>query len=136
MVISTPFFHLSIVMKVAQAATNTNKFDALKWVVAIFLFALLVLGNAYYGSIALPVRVTIMIVVGIVALLIMLSTRKGHVAWQFTKEARTELRKVVWPSRQETIQSTLAVLILVSILSIILWMMDSVWLWLITLITG
>lgn len=134
MVTSSPFFHLSIVMKVAQAGTNTNKFDALKWVVAIFLLALLVLGNAYYGSIALPVRVTIMIVVGIVALLIMLSTKKGHVAWQFAKEARTELRKVVWPNKQETLQTTAMIAVLVIVAALILWGIDSLYAYIISAI--
>ncbi len=134
MVISSPFFHLSIVMKVATSATNTNKFDALRWGVAIILLALLVLGNAYYGSIALPVRVTIMIVVGIVALLIMLSTKKGQVAWQFTREARLELRKVVWPNKQETLQTTAMIAVLVVVTALILWGIDSLYAYIISAI--
>ena len=132
MVISSPFFHLSIVMKAVTVATNTSKFDALKWVFAIILLVLLVLGNAYYGSIALPVRVTIMIVVGIVALLVMLSTKKGRVAWQFTKEARLELRKVVWPNKQETLQTTAMIAVLVIVTALILWGIDSLYAYIIS----
>jgi preprotein translocase subunit SecE len=121
-------------MKVATSATNTNKFDALRWGVAIILLALLVLGNAYYGSIALPVRVTIMIVVGIVALLIMLSTKKGQVAWQFTREARLELRKVVWPNKQETLQTTAMIAVLVVVTALILWGIDSLYAYIISAI--
>jgi preprotein translocase subunit SecE len=121
-------------MKLTSTAGNTNKFDALKWTAAVILLALLVLGNAYYGAIALPVRVTIMIVVGLVALLIMLSTAKGQSAWQFAKEARTELRKVVWPNKQETLQTTAMIAVLVVITALILWGIDSLYAYMISTI--
>ena len=108
-----------------KSASARSKFDGVKWVFAVLLLALLVLGNAYYSQIALPIRVTIMIVVGIVALLLMLSTQKGRGVWQFGIEARAELRKVIWPTRQETVQTTLMIAALVIIAAIILWAVDS-----------
>lgn len=121
-------------MKLTSTTSNTNKFDAFKWIAAVILLALLVVGNAYYGTVALPVRVTIMIVVGIVALLIMLSTHKGHTAWTFAKEARTELRKVVWPNKQETLQTTAMIAVLVIITALILWGIDSLYAYIISIL--
>ncbi len=112
---------------------NTNKFDAFKWAAAVILLALLVAGNAYYGNtIALTIRVTIMLVVGIIALLIILTTVKGQLAWQFIKEARVELRKVVWPNKQETLQTTAMIAVLVVITALILWGIDSLYAYIIS----
>lgn len=121
-------------MKPQSVASNSSKFDALKWVAAVVLLTLLVVGNAYYSGIALPVRVTIMIIVGLVALFIMLSTQKGHKAWQFAREARTELRKVVWPNKQETLQTTAMIAVLVIIAALILWGIDSLYAYIISTI--
>lgn len=124
-------------MTVKAAHENGNKFDAMKWAGALLLLALLVIGNAYYSdAIALPIRVTIMIVIGIAALLIMLGTKKGHIAWQFIKESRAELRKVVWPNRQETLQTTAMIAVLVIITALILWGIDSLFAYIISAIVA
>jgi preprotein translocase subunit SecE len=120
-------------MKALMMLNNTNKFDAFKWAAAVILLALLVAGNAYYGNtIALTIRVTIMLVVGIIALLIILTTVKGQLAWQFIKEARVELRKVVWPNKQETLQTTAMIAVLVVITALILWGIDSLYAYIIS----
>ena len=54
-----------------------------------------------------------------------LQTEKGHAAWELAKEARIEVRKVVWPSRQETTQTTLIVVAVVIFVALILWGLDS-----------
>lgn len=43
---------------------------------------------------------------------------------QFFKDARLEMRKVVWPTRQETLQATLMVLVAVVVMAILLWLID------------
>jgi preprotein translocase subunit SecE len=43
---------------------------------------------------------------------------------EFMRQVQAEARKVVWPTRQETIQTTLVILVVVVILSIILWLID------------
>jgi len=55
---------------------------------------------------------------------IALTSAKGKGLLTFMGLARTEVRKVVWPSRQETMQTTLMVFIIVVILSIFLWFVD------------
>jgi preprotein translocase SecE subunit len=56
--------------------------------------------------------------------------------WRFLKEIRNELSKIVWPSRQETLQITLIVMFMVLITGLFLWGVDSMVLWLIGELTG
>ena len=51
-------------------------------------------------------------------------TKAGRSTREYLVESQFELRKVVWPTRQETIQTTIVILIVVIILSIILWLID------------
>jgi preprotein translocase subunit SecE len=51
-------------------------------------------------------------------------SRYGRNFWQFVLESRVELRKVFWPSRQETLQTTLIVLVFVAIASLFFWLLD------------
>lgn len=60
----------------------------------------------------------------------------GRAALTFAKEARTEVRKVVWPTRKETLQTTGIVLIMVIIVGIMLWLLDMFLLWGVKLLTG
>jgi preprotein translocase subunit SecE len=52
------------------------------------------------------------------------------------KEARVEIRKVVWPTRQETTQTTLIVVAVVLVMSLLLWGVDSLLGWIVSLIVG
>jgi len=56
--------------------------------------------------------------------------------WQLLKSSRTEIRKVVWPTRQETTQTTLIVVVFVFIMALILWGIDSVLGWLVGMVIG
>lgn len=63
-------------------------------------------------------------------------TAPGRVLWQFASDARMEVRKVVWPSRQETLQTTLIVIVMVLIVGIILWLFDMVLMAILRALTG
>lgn len=63
-------------------------------------------------------------------------TLVGQKAKTFYQETLDEVKKVVWPTRQEAMQTTLMVLILSVTISIILWIIDSFFLYVITFITG
>ena len=65
-----------------------------------------------------------------------MQTEKGRTAVTFAKESKTEIRKVVWPTRQEAIQTTAIVLVATLIMSIIMWGLDSVLFWVVGFITG
>jgi preprotein translocase subunit SecE len=71
-----------------------------------------------------------------VAVLMALQTSSGRAAWELAKEARVEIRKVVWPTRQETSQTTLIVVVVVIFVGLILWGLDSSLSWGIQAIIG
>jgi preprotein translocase subunit SecE len=98
--------------------------DKIKQVVA--LVAVVVGIGAYYylGDRSLLVRVLVLLAAGAVAATVFLQTAAGRAAWAFAKEARVELRKVVWPTRKETTQVTLVVIALVIVAAVFLWIVD------------
>jgi preprotein translocase subunit SecE len=59
---------------------------------------------------------------------------KNSVANTFMNEVVAELSKVTWPTHDETLKGTIAVLIAVSIAGAALWLMDNVWVYLIGLV--
>ena len=81
-------------------------------------------GYYYLGDQTLVVRVLALLGALAVAVAIAMQTELGRATWTFTREARQELRKVVWPSRKETTQMTLVVVAMVVIVSLFLWVVD------------
>lgn len=108
-----------------QQSVKVAPLDYAKWLISIVLIAACVVGNVYYGSHAAALRAAAIIIIVIVALLIVKTTTHGDVAWKFFKEARLEVRKVVWPTRQETVQMTVIVAIVVGLMGLILWLVDT-----------
>ena len=71
-----------------------------------------------------------------ISVAIALQTVKGKEIWGYFRDAQIEVRKVVWPTRQETIQTTLIVIVMVILVAIILWLLDMFLGWSIGLIMG
>jgi preprotein translocase subunit SecE len=90
----------------------------------------------WYEDQALPIRIA-MVVAGLVAAagLTWLSWY-GREFWQFAQASRIELRKVVWPSRDETIKTTYVVFIFAIVMGLFFWGLDWVLTWLTRLLTG
>jgi preprotein translocase subunit SecE len=65
-----------------------------------------------------------------------MQTAAGRRLWQFGVDAKMEVRKVVWPSRQETIQTTLVVFVMVLIMALVLWLYDMGLMWIVRTLTG
>ena len=81
--------------------------------------------NSYLSSEALLLRSVGLLGIACFAGWIASLTIKGRALIDLSLEARVEIRKVVWPSRQETTQTTIVVLIVIFIVAIILWLLDS-----------
>jgi preprotein translocase subunit SecE len=113
-----------------------SSFDTLKWGVVFLLLAGAVAGNYMYGEASVLIRAISVVVAVAVAGLIAMQTEKGSNAVIFAKEARTEVRKVVWPTRQEAVQTTGIVLVVTLLMSLLLWGLDSFLFWVVGLITG
>jgi preprotein translocase subunit SecE len=99
--------------------------DWLKWLMVTGIIGAGVFGNWYYQDEPLLYRVVGLIALAAVAALLAAQTRKGAAAWELMKDSRSEIRRVVWPKREETVQTTMIVLVLVLIFALILWLLDS-----------
>lgn len=103
-----------------------NPMDSVKWVIAIGLLAAAVVGNYILGDMSVVVRAIGVIVLVVIAAFVAASTAKGAEFLGFAKESRTEVRKVVWPSRKEATHTTLIVLGATVIVALILWGLDGI----------
>ena len=74
-------------------------------------------------------RVAAWIILGLVLVGLSFLTTQGKATLSFSKEAREELQKVHWPTRQETTQITLMVMAVVLIVAIFLWGVDALFMW-------
>ncbi len=119
-----------------QVDQPSKALDVFKWLVVFILVAGGIVANYHYDSIAWAIRLSAGIVIGLVAIAIAAVTTKGQVAWGFVKAAKNELRKVVWPTRDETIKTTAMVVVMVLVMALVLWGVDALFMWLISLIAG
>ena len=120
----------------AQAKSSNTAFDYVKWFVVIALIAAAIGGNYYFAAESLIFRVIGVLVVLLLALAVAITTEKGKAVNRLRKEAWVEVRKVVWPTRQETVQTTLVVIGFVLVVALILWAVDSLLGWLVSLVIG
>lgn len=120
----------------AKADSGESKLDSLKWVVVVLLVTVGVMGNSYYSDQSLLYRVLALLVLAAVAGGVALQTAKGKAFFTLFKEARIEIRKVVWPTRQETLQTTAIVVVFVLVVGLLLWAIDSLLSWVVSGVIG
>ena len=82
-----------------------------------------------------PIKALIWLVWLVFGLALAFFTKKGQAVFVFMKEAKIELKKVVWPTRQETVQTTSIVMLMVGVTGFVLWGVDSGMMWAIGKIT-
>ena len=119
-----------------SAEASGSRFDNVKWVLVLILVGAGVYGNSYFADQSLLYRVLGLLGLAMVAGLVALQTAQGAAFWTLTKESRTEIRKVVWPTRQETVQTTLIVIGFVLLVALLLWGLDALLGWLVSLAIG
>ena len=113
-----------------------NRADTYKLLAAGALVLSALVAFYVFANHSLLVRVIGLLAATGVAVAIALKTEVGTETLEFTQGARAELRKVVWPTRAETTQTTLIVIAMVVIMGLLLWLFDVLLLWLVRLITG
>jgi len=123
-------------LNTSAETSGQSAIDWLKWIVVYAVVGAGVFGNWYYQDQSMLYRVLGLLVLAIVALLTLVQTQKGRAAWDLLKDARSEIRRVVWPTRQETVQTTMIVLVLIMVFSLILWLLDSGLSWLVSTVIG
>ncbi|MDY7220431.1 preprotein translocase subunit SecE [Denitrificimonas sp. JX-1] len=120
----------------AKTESKENRLDSVKWLLVVALIAVGVVGNQYFAAESILYRVLGLVVLAAVAFFIASKTAKGQAFLTLAKESRAEIRKVVWPNRQETTQTTLIVVVVVLVMALLLWGLDTLLGWLVSMIVG
>ncbi|WP_341502803.1 preprotein translocase subunit SecE [Gallaecimonas sp. GXIMD4217] len=120
-----------------QQQQSNGALDTLLWVVVVAILAGIVVANYFFGEeVHLAVRAGVAVVAFGLAFGLAAMTSKGKEAIGFAKESRTEVRKVVWPTRQETTHTTLIIMAATAVVGLLLWILDGALLRLVGWITG
>ena len=109
---------------VSKTEQTSSVIDTFKLMSAVLVLMAGVVGFYYFEEQSQLLRVLGMLAVAVVAFFIAASSDPGRRGLSFVREARVEVRKVVWPTRQETLQTTIAVLFMVILVAIMLWLFD------------
>jgi preprotein translocase subunit SecE len=109
---------------VTKTEKTTSGFDTIKLMTALLGLIAGVVGFYYFEDESQLLRVIGMLAVVAVVFFIITTTDIGRRSLGFVRDARVEVRKVVWPTRTETTQTTIAVLIMVVLVAIMLWLFD------------
>ena len=124
-------------MAVAQKTEqNSSGLNRLLWVLSSLLLLAGFVANQYWSDLAWALRSAAWVVLLLVVAAMLYRTCEGRQFVAFLAKVRSELRKVAWPSRQETTSSTIVVAIGVVFMSLLLWALDSGLVYLFGLMTG
>lgn len=111
----------------AEKGVKSKGVNSALWILAIALLAVAAVGNVYFAAqFSLIVRVLLLVVLSLGAVVFAAMTNQGQKAIGFMKDSRQELRKIIWPTRQESTQTTLIVLAVCVIVALVLWGIDSI----------
>ena len=127
--------HFRLVMN-AKTEEPGSGLDTIKLVVVVGLLVAGIYGFYSFADQPLWVRLAGLLVVVGGAVFVALQTTVGRTVWQFASDSRTEVRKVVWPSRQETLQTLLIIVIAVLVTALFLWGVDSILFSIVRAVTG
>ncbi len=108
-----------------QVQENATALDAAKLAAGVAVAAAGIAG--FYLLVGLPIwlRWIIVLAAFVAAVFVALQSSQGKAFWAFVQSSRVELRKVVWPNRQETWQVTLVVFVMVIVLGLFFWGLDT-----------
>ena len=109
---------------VSKTEQSTSAIDTFKIMTALLVLIAGVVGFYYFEDQSQLLRVLGMLAVAAIAFAIAATSEPGRRGLGFVRESRVEVRKVVWPTRQETLQTTIAVLFMVILVAIMLWLFD------------
>jgi len=110
-------------------------------IIKLLLAATALVGGlyAYYyyeADIAQAVRVLMVLGGTVAGIGIAMTSVQGNRLWHFIQGSRVEIRKVVWPTKQETTQTAIAVFVFTLIMMLFFWILDSGLLWLTQKLVG
>jgi preprotein translocase subunit SecE len=120
--------------------TNEETGSGILDTVKIALSAVILIGGIaafyVYEEQSLLVSVSAILVCLFAAIAVFMQSERGRILWKFIQGSRVEIRKVIWPTRQETLQTALTVMVFALILGLFFWGLDFFLLWITRLLTG
>ncbi len=119
-----------------QVQHSGGPLDTLKLIAAVVLVIAGIVAFYVMGERADWQRWLAMVAGLVLGVAVFLVSGVGRRFWAFVLDSRIELRKVVWPSRQETMQTTLVVIVFVAIAGMFFWGLDVLLTWLTNKLTG
>jgi preprotein translocase subunit SecE len=90
----------------------------------------------FYANESVLLRTIGVLIAFILAIWVAFQSAQGRTLWAFIQGSRVELRKVVWPTREEAIQTTMIVIVFAMIMGTFFWLLDIFLLWFTRFITG
>jgi len=108
----------------SKLETGPTLLDAAKLFLAGIILVGSVLAYYYFATESVLLRTLGVLVALILAVWVALQSFQGQLLWKFIQGSRVELRKVVWPSREETMQTTAVVLVFALIGGVFFWLLD------------
>ena len=108
----------------SKPSIGPTSLDTAKLLLASLILFSGIVGYYYFIDESVLLRAIGILVALIVAVWVAMQSYQGQLLWKFIQGSRVELRKVVWPSREETIQTTAIVLVLALIGGVFFWLLD------------
>jgi preprotein translocase subunit SecE len=112
-----------------EQSSNVNGGDVAKLGLGLLLIVAGVFAYYYFGNLSSLVRMAILLAGVVAGLALAAFTGPGFAARRFLAESQFELRKVVWPTREETLRTTVIIIIVVVLLSLLLGLIDLILKW-------
>ena len=113
-----------------EQSENNSGLDIIKLSLAVLFIVGGLFGFYYFsGQWSTPVRAIGLIGAFAAAILVGISTHTGRNLREYIAESHFELRKVVWPTRDETLRTTGVIIVVVIIISLILGLIDLILKW-------
>ncbi len=120
-----------------MAVEKTSPRDNMLWAAGLLILVAGLYGFFYFaGEVMTLIRVLGLLGALGVALAVVYQTARGKMMFSYMRETDVERRKVVWPNRQETLQTTLMVLVITVIVAIMLFIMDTIFGWIVRRLIG
>lgn len=113
----------------AQAEEVTSVADIVKLVLSPIFVIAGIAAFYYFSDLQLLYRVLILVAIVGSAIGICFTTAKGRGLWGFMLESKQEFNRIVWPTKDEAVRTTLLVFVMVFIVGLVLWLLDMFLFW-------
>jgi preprotein translocase subunit SecE len=111
-------------------------FDTAKLALAVAILLAGILAFYLLPDVSVLLRAIGVLAGVLLSAFVALQSAQGQEIWKFIQASRVELRKVVWPTREETIQTTIAVFVFAVIMGVFFWLLDLSLLYITSYLTG